>query len=158
MRSFLLYIVTLIALASLGLSLWLVSSTPKIAYVESGIIMQQFTPAIKARQQLEQEKAKWQADLKILEDSAKATIEALRRESKSAGKQRLSELQQKFAKQNNDYGRFKRSNEEQAVAREREVLQQVVEKINGFLKEWGDKNGYDIIFGTTGRQGRADRG
>lgn len=131
-------------------SLIKVLSQPKMAVVDTTTLIGNFTESIAAKKKFEQEKSSWDIRAKNLKDSIKAAVDAMAKEYDSAGKTRRVELQDNLKKWNDEYARFTRALKEFSRKREMELLQPVIDKVNSFVKNWGDEHGYDIIYGTAG--------
>jgi outer membrane protein len=127
----------------------ILNSPPKIAYVESGKILENFSEAIKAQKKYETEIGKMESELKVIQDSLNAALESIKTGYDKATKEKRKVLTQNLDKWNKDYAKYSKFVQESSVSKRNEIMQPVVEKINGFLEIWGHEHKYAIIFGTT---------
>lgn len=136
------------ALASGLLAYWLAKGGKKVAFVDSSQLMTSFKVAHLAETQLQEEDKKWKSDQKILQDSLDAYMLKMTSEYEKANPKRRRELQDELSAKNQQIGNFKRANENNQQKLRQEKMTGIYSKINAFMKEFGAKNGYDIIFGT----------
>ena len=87
------YIIGILAcvLAALAMLFNFVRRPAKIAFAETPILLSEFTEAIKARQEFDEEKKTWEKNLKLLGDSLQAAMDKLKSEyEKSSPDKRCS--------------------------------------------------------------------
>lgn len=122
----------------------------RIAFVESGKLIENFSETIKARQSMEEEFGKWDGELGQLEDSLKSTVERLKEEKPAPGSSRAEELKSELSKRNTDLIRYREAVGQRKISLENESMEPVIRKINEFVELWARKHNYDIILGTVG--------
>jgi outer membrane protein len=144
------HIFSVLALATaIGALIWhKMDRPPKIAYVETAVIMSQFSEAIKAKHQFEESQKEWDANLKRLNDSLMATMSRMKTEYDKAPVPDKKKMRDELDKRNDDYQRYTGAVKKMSQDKEQELMEPVIKKINGFLDIWGSQHGYDLIFGT----------
>lgn len=148
MKKLPLQLILVIIIVAAGLATNYYFLTPKIAYVESSKVIDSFTEAIKARQKLEADVEQWEKELKMIEDSLNTATTELKNGYEKGSNEKKKELAENLDKWNRDYARYSRSVEQKKVAREQELMQPVIDKINKFMEIWGAQHGYRFVFGT----------
>lgn len=123
-------------------------SLPKIGIVDNVSLLANFSEAIAANKQYEEEKKQWEANIAILEDSIKTAVDVLSKEYEKASKERKKELEQKLQECNARYTQYTKNIERLYYTRREEIMGPVVTRVNDFVKQWAETHGYDVIYGT----------
>lgn len=137
-----------LALGASALGWNLAHKAPKIGYAETAILMTEFTEAIQARKTYEASQKEWDKNLKLLNDSLMAGMERMKSGYDKSSKAQQDSMRHSLQLRNEDLQRYTNAVKQQAVDKERELMDPVVKKINSFLDLWGTQHGYDMIFGT----------
>ncbi len=123
-------------------------SVPKIGYVETPVLLQGFVGSEEARLQFVEAQKSWDINLKLFQDSIRAQVDLMNKSynsmspaQQSGARGRLDSLQDAFEE-------YQRRVKQLSVTKEQELMTPVLSKVNAFLKEWGDANGYTMVFGT----------
>ena len=124
---------TLLALGALAYAHF---SQPKIAYVRSEKLVNEYAGMKEARQLWQQKQLQWQANL----DTLKADYR--KKEKANAPKEELQVLMQNIQQ-------YASATEQMAVEEDRKKTEAVLEQINVFVENYGKEHGYDLILGTT---------
>jgi outer membrane protein len=121
--------------------------TEKLAYVDNGKLIEKYTPMIELRKELEKKSSRWKSNIDTLQSDFEKALKKYEkaRASMSEKERKLNEellqnKQQQFL-QYSDAAKAK-SNEEANKA-----SSSVLVKLNTFIKEYGKKNKYKLIFG-----------
>lgn len=109
---------------------------PKIAFIKSEILINEFAGMKEAKQIYQQKRQQWQANI----DTLRADYQ--RHQSNNASKEKLAALNQNIQ----NY-----SATVEQLSREEDIkkTEAILEQINVFIEKYGEENGYDIILGTT---------
>lgn len=122
---------------------------PKIAYVDTQKLMLGFSEATKVEKVLKNENDKWQKELQILKDSLDVHVKMMSKEYDNATSARKKELQDILSASNQQINNFKQANIKKMEKLQADNLGSIVKKINIYIQEYGKKNRYSIILGTT---------
>ena len=142
-------ILTLLVLLGLSIAVAaILHPTPRVVVVDNGIMMSQFSDAITARKQFELDKAKWDANLKILEDSIKSSVTYMTTNYDKATKPQRGEMERRLSRWNTEYTRYNQAIRDMKPQRERELMDPVLRRIDSFVGTWAKKHGYDMVLGT----------
>ncbi len=120
----------------------------KIAYIESGKMMEKYPTAVKARAELTKKTDEWKKNISTLEAELTEMNKVMMEQGTQWDKQKLLNKQEEFNKKQQDYARYTRAISEKAQQKEQEIFTPVYNEINANLKKFGEKKGYSIIFGT----------
>jgi outer membrane protein len=122
--------------------------SPKIGYVDSATLLQQYKGAAAAKGKLDKELEEWQKNVKTLETELAQLNQEILKASEKWDRQQRSRKKEEFEKKQTDYARYSRAVNEKAVKREQELMQPVFDELNAHIKDFGHQHGYKIIFGT----------
>jgi Skp family chaperone for outer membrane proteins len=125
------------------------SSTPKIGYVDNIILIGQFNEAKKARKELEDFNSEWQKHASLLKDSMDLFMRNMGSEYNAASAGEKTRLRNLMQSKNEEMADFVAANQKRSQDKEKLLLDPVIKKINSYVQEYSEKNGYDIIFGST---------
>lgn len=131
-----------------ALALHFLKKSPKIGYVETAILMTEFSEATKAHIEFENAQKEWDTNLKALNDSLMATMEKMKADYEKSSSTTKDSLRSLLQKRNDDLQRYTNAVKKLAVDKEKQLMDPVIRKINSHLDLWGKQHGFDMIFGT----------
>ena len=123
-------------------------ATGKVGYVNSNLMLENYPGAIAAREKLNAQMTEWQENIKTLEAELSQLSQELVDKGKKLDKKTLAEKNDALKKKQEDYLRYTRAIQEKAATLEQELMQPVFDEINVFITDYGEEEGYAIIFGT----------
>ncbi len=142
--------ILVINLFLIGAVVWLyMEGSPRIAYVQTNYLLSNYQGFKDASMAYQQKSSVWKANIDTLAselDAMKADYEAEKSQLSSKEDDLTKELLRTRQQQLTQYRegiRQKAAQEDQAMTAK------VVQEINAFLKEYGKKHNYKIIFGAT---------
>ena len=146
----LLLLLLILALAvSIGLFAWNKTSTPRIAYVRSAVLVNSYL-GMKEAQNLYQEKmSKWKSNIDTLRNDYQQAINKYNQEVKSLSVKEKQEREIYLRKQEDNLRQYAGTLEQKATEEDRKMSEGVLNQINSYVKEYGEKQGYDLILGIT---------
>lgn len=136
------------ALAAAALAWNLTHKAPKIAYAETSVILAEFSEAIQARKEFDAAQKTWNENLKGLNDSLSAAMEKAKAAFDQAKPAQKDSMQKALNQRNAELQNYANTVKQQAAEKDKELMDPVIKKVNGFLDLWGKQHGYDMIFGT----------
>lgn len=149
-KKFLVGLVSLV-IASLAFSGYLFfefKAVPKIVVVDNAILLEHFNDAIIARKEFNDEKKKWEQNVKNLEDSVKAAFELMNATYNSSTIKKRAELEKNLQKWNDEFNQYSRTIDGLSKQKETELMKPVLERLNSYIKIWAKRNGVDAVLGT----------
>jgi outer membrane protein len=134
--------------------LWLtigLEGQPKVAYVHSEYLFENYLGTIESYKMLEVKAKKWGDNLDTLSTSYRATFtkyeagkETLEPKEKQQLEKRLQQKQQLFAK-------YQKSVEQMKSEEDKKMTQSIIKQMDAYLRDYAINEGYDLILaaGTT---------
>lgn len=86
----------------------------------------------------------------VLFQTGKQKLKAYEKERSSMSKKELELKQELLANKQQQINNYQQAVQKQLVEEDKKVTQTVINDINDFVKEYGKKKGYRVIFGATG--------
>jgi outer membrane protein len=133
---------------ALGLAIWNFMTSPKVAYVRSNYLLDEYTGMKEATDAYHEKQKKWQNTL----DSLKHYIEnetgkyiqdsvTLSKIQKAEKREHIGQLKTDFYRTSEHYNKLLQEEEEK-------ISENVMKQMNQAIKVYGKKHGFDIILGT----------
>lgn len=151
MKSNLLAALALVAgLAALGMQLLKGGAEKRIAFVDTNRLMTGFSEAHKANKDIKVEDDKWRGNVKVMEDSLKSFMDSMTVRYDAASVADKKTMQDELSMRNQQINNYTaaQTRKMEEVAQKR--LAAVYEKINAYMREYGNSKGYHVILGTSG--------
>lgn len=120
-------------------------NTPKVGYVKSQIIIQDYKEMISASDQFDQELKLVQNNL----DTLQARYEALRAREFQITEKEKKEWTYQIQVAQNEFENYNMQVSQQMEARRNELTGKVLQTINDYIQKYGKDNNYKMILGTT---------
>lgn len=133
----------------IGLFFWNKISTPSIAYVRSGAIVEKYSGMVEAKKLYKEKMGQWQSNLDTLEVDYQKNVLRYQSELPSLSKSARAEREEVIRRQEQNIREYVKVLEEKAKSEDDKLTEGVINQINSYIKEYGEKNGYDMIFGAT---------
>jgi outer membrane protein len=129
---------------------WLYTeSRSKIGFVQTAYLLSNYQGFVDASVSYQQKSAIWQSNVDTLRrevETMKSDFETQRPTLTAREKALTEELIRTREQQLTQY---RQGVQQQAAREDQEITGRVVQEINAFLREYGEKNAYKIIFGAT---------
>jgi outer membrane protein len=145
----LLFSVGCISLVALVVGVINFYQTPRIAYARSYDLIDKYDGMKEARMTFEAKKSAWQSNIDSLTQGLQNAIGKFNTESHSLSPAQKNELQQFLAGKEQELIHYTKAVEEKAQEEDKQMMQAVLNQVNSYVEEYGQKNGYDVILGTS---------
>ena len=146
--SFLAIAALTLSLVCLGLTGYMLSTSTNVAFVESNILLAEYSESKQAQEELAAKIEEWSGNVSTLQQELEALNNTLIEQAEGwSTSQREAHLQQMQAKQQ-ELGRYSNAVNQQAAELEAELMEPVYATINNRIKAFGAQEGYSIVFGT----------
>ncbi len=136
-----------ISLSALGYSL---AKTPKIAFIRSDELLNKYKGMQEAKAKFEEKAKGWQATSDTLKSSFEAALKTYEKASATMSASARVQKEQELRSRQEEYGRYAQALNQQAEQEDKKLTENVLAQVNAFLKVYGEKHGYDVIFGANG--------
>ncbi len=141
-------IAIILAVIAIAFSAYTYLNSPKIRYIDSSVMLEKYNGAIKAREDFETKSNAWTENIQVLETELNKMNEEIVADGSKWGKKKLADKKKDLDKKGREYAKYRRAIEDKASKLENDLMQPVYDELNSLLEEFGEKKGYDIIFGT----------
>ncbi|MDI9342118.1 MAG: OmpH family outer membrane protein [Sediminibacterium sp.] len=141
----------MLTMAFIGLG-WLFyksSNIPSIAYVKSSDLVYSYLGMKDAQKKQAAEESKLKASLDSMRLNMESEINQYNASFAALSKTEQSRQKEILAAKENAYRNFGQSVQERLKNSDESLTTGVLNQINSFIEEYGQKKGYDIILGTT---------
>jgi outer membrane protein len=136
-------------LVALLLSIYALCNQKKAAYVRSQDLIYKYQGMVDAKAAFDGKREGWQANIDTLTVNFDNNVDWLRSNHQQLTEEEIKEKQQFLKKQQEDIRTYTQQMQQKAEEEETQLLQGVLNQVNAFAEEYGKREGYDLIFGTT---------
>ncbi len=145
-----LVILNLILLAIIAfLVIFYYTNNPKIAYVKSSHLIAQYQGFIDATQAYQGKNSLWQANIDTLRNELQQEIEELEASKPNMTVKEVTLSEELITNKQRQFMQYQQAIQQKAQEEDQSMSNKVLEEVNAFLKEYGKKHNYTIIFGAT---------
>jgi len=122
-----------------------VADTEKVAYVESGKLLDGYKGMQDARRAFEAKAKGWEQQNNNLIRGFQAAVQQYQKQAESLTPEQRAATEQKLQAQQQQAGQAQEKLQRQAQEEEAKMTQQVLERINKQVEKYGKTNGYKLI-------------
>lgn len=141
-----------LALAGAGLAvgvIGLASGGANIAYVRSSKLIYDYAGMKEAQAQFKQKTEVWRSNVDTLTSAFEGAVNAYNGEAQSLTTQQRREREAELREREAGMTRYAKAIEEKMRKEDQEMTNAILGQVNSFIEEYGRRNGYDVILGTT---------
>lgn len=129
---------------------WLyLERSPRIAFVQTGHLLTNYQGFKDASQAYRQKSSVWQANMDTLARELNVLKEQYEENKKSFSTREKELTTTLIQTRQQQLDQYRQGISQKAAQEDQEMTGRVVQEINAFLKEYGEKHHYKIIFGAT---------
>lgn len=136
------------ATVALIFSIYQFNGSSKIAYVESNVLIAEYSESKEARGELDTKIKEWQANINTLNGELEALNTELVEKAEGWDTQKREAHVAKMQQKQQELGRYNAAVNKKASELETELMEPVYASINSRMKAFGKEKGYKIVFGT----------
>lgn len=133
-------------IVNLGLTL---DKRSQVAYVKVGELLDKYQGMVDARAQYQLKEKTWKANVDTLGQELEQMVKDYERKSGSMSARERQLTEQLLETKQNEFLRFRDAMQQKAREEDTKMTEAVVNKVNAYLKEYGEDAGYDLILGAT---------
>ncbi|TGE25771.1 OmpH family outer membrane protein [Hymenobacter aquaticus] len=122
-----------------------VADTDKVAYVESGKLLEGYKAMQDARRSFEAKARGWEKQNQALVTGFQNAVQQYQKQAESLTPEQRAATEQKLQAQQQQAGAAQEKIQRQAQEEEAKMTQQVLERINKQIEKYGKDNGYKLI-------------
>ncbi len=138
-----------LAAASLGLCLYCKATSPRIAYVRSAVVVENFLGTKEAQARYGQREAEWQANLDTLGNRLNQSAAVYQTAFAAWNPQEQARQRTELERKEREFQQYQAAVREKAQVEEDKLLQGALTQINSFVKAYAEAQGYTVVLGTT---------
>lgn len=142
--------IAIIALAASVFSFFYFQSQSELVYVDVNKLMEGYKRTQTEREAFNKKTAMLKANVDSLVAGWQEELKAYEKERVSMSEKELELKQQLLANKQQQVNNYQQAIQKQIQEEDRKVTQTVINDINDYVKEYGKKKGYKIIFGASG--------
>ena len=142
--------ISLIALAASIFSFFYLQSSSELVYVDVNKLIDGYQRTKAERTKFEEKANTLQANVDSLIGDWQEELKTYEKERSSMTKKELELKQELLTNRQQQIGNYQQAVQKQIQEEDQKATQTVVNDINDFVKEYGKKNNYKIIFGAGG--------
>jgi len=117
----------------------------KIAYVESSKLLEGYKAMQVARRNFEAKAKGWERQNQNLVGGFQAAVQKYQQQAASLTPEQRAATEQRLQAQQAEVGQKQQQLQQQAAEEEAKVTQQVLERVNKLVEQYGKDNGYEMI-------------
>lgn len=149
MKNFIALLLTIAIIILACLTFYLYNRQPKIAYVDTGKLLDEYQAMRDAKAEYAGQTKQWQNNLDTLQQEVQQEIDQYKLQADGMSKAEREKTEKQIRIRQEQYYNYKKATDEKAGQEEGRLLDRVLSKTNLFMIDYGRKKGYDVIFGTT---------
>lgn len=143
--SFFLSILALVA--SISVVVYVNSNHPKLAYVDSALLVQEYEGMQDAVKAYQTKAAVWQANIDTLAAELSRTVREFEKNKNSLGPNEVKLSQELIQSKRAQFLNYKKAISEKAQGEDEKMTKAVMEEINAYVKRYGEQQNFEIIVG-----------
>ena len=137
------------SILTLTLIMGLRSNDRNIVYVRSAELVNNYSGMVEARERFQSDRNEKQANIDAQAETLKHDLEAYDKERPDLSEAERNTRELEFDQRHRDLKRYAQEIGEQTGEQEDEMLEGVLNQINAFVEDYAQKQGYDLVLGTT---------
>ena len=128
---------------------WYLNSRDRMVYVDSNKLVNGYKGMQDAKKMYQQKATQWKANVDTLTSELQAAIMKYEKEVGAMTAKEKSLTQELLRSKQKQLGEFQQAMNTKAQQEDGQMTTQVITQINAYLKKYGKKKGYRIIFAAT---------
>lgn len=121
----------------------------KLAYVDNMKMVQGYEGTKKVRAEFEQKTKTWQMNIDTLAKELEESVKKYGRESSAMSEKERKLTEELLNNKQQQFLQYREATQQKIQEEEKKFTEGLLAEINGFVKEYGEKNGYRILLGAT---------
>jgi len=131
----------------------LTSCTPKVGVVNTEKLITDYKETVKVEKEIKEKQEKAKQEIEVLIQEFQAKIVTYQKEAKKMSQKSRAQKEQALAVEQQNIQQKQQQLPYQIQQEGADAIQKISKKVNEFVKDYGKKNGYQIIFGTVNVNG-----
>lgn len=136
-----------VVLAAVGVYSQWSNPSPKLAYIESGKVLNEYKEMKVAREQFQQKTVIWKGNIDTLAAEFQSGLQHYEKDKATLSKKEQELTEQLLKGKREKWMQYQQAIEKQAAEEDQKMTAEVLNKLNTFLTAYGKEKGYMFIFG-----------
>ncbi len=124
-------------------------SAPRVAYIRTGELLAGFAGLKEARSGLQRQTMAWKANVDTLASEFQTAVVNYRQRRDGLSDSERQDQEELLGRQNDHLLSYKEAIDQKVLDEENSMVESVLEQINTLVEDYGRRQGYDIVLGTT---------
>ncbi|GAB1445661.1 hypothetical protein MASR2M41_13750 [Flammeovirgaceae bacterium] len=137
----------LILVVGVVVFLWL--NNQKVVYVDANKLINGYQRMTDAREEYQAKVNVWKSNIDTLSSELTQRIKEFERDKPRMSSREIAVTQELITTKQNQFREFQQAMNVKAQKEDEEMTKRIVDEINGYLKQYGERHGYAIIFAAT---------
>jgi outer membrane protein len=150
MNKYLNIFLVVIVVTAVSVSVWAKLSIPKISFVRIGKIVEDYRGMKEARIIYQKKAEGWENNFDTLKTDYERTLKKYNEDLTKLNKEDRKIREEYLRRLETNLREYSISLQNKAKEEDGKLTQGVLNQINSFVEEYGEKHGYNVVFGTTG--------
>lgn len=142
-------IITITFLVAAGSWIYQLLTEPKIGYVRSHDMIYRYEGTKRAQANFQQKSQQWQARVDTLKMEYRKALHDYQRKTDDLTEQEKEHIEERLNKQQQQIQQYTRAIGQKTQDEDEQRMQEVLNQVNSYVKEYAKKHNYDIVYGTT---------
>ncbi len=138
-----------ILMLAIGFLYYLQFSSSDLVYVDSSSVLNQYQGMLDARRTYQGKTNTWKANIDTLASEVQRSIKKYEKEVTVMSEKERKLSQELIRSKQKQLADFQRAINEKAAQEDAEMTARVIKQVNAYLKKYGEKHNYKIIFAAT---------
>ena len=138
----------ILSICSLGIAGYSLTNTDKVAFVESNVLLAEYSESKEAQEELNTKIEEWSANVSTLQNELEGLNNTLLEQAEGWSTREREDHLELMQQKQQELGRYSNAVNQQASQLENELMEPIYATINNRIKAFGKEEGYSIVFGT----------
>ena len=121
---------------------------PRVGYVDTSVLLQQYSGAQEARAAFEQRSQEWQGNVQTLQAELGELNARLTNDAGRLGPDNTATLQDSIRTKERELARYAQAVSGRRAELEQSLMEPVLAELNARIQDFGSEEGYDLVLGT----------
>jgi outer membrane protein len=143
-------VLVIVLVGFVAFATWMFMQRRQVAYVDTNVLMEKYKGMIEAKKEYKGKVKVWKANVDSLMKNWEVELKTYEKERTSMSKKEIKLKEELLRNKQQQIGNYQQAIQEKAMKEEQLATQTVVNQVNDYIKEYGEKHGYDFIYGANG--------
>lgn len=126
---------------------YLQSKTPKVAYIRSVYLLENYEGTKEAYEEFQKKAIEWQGNTDTLKSQYQATFMSYRENEATLSKEDKQKVQQDLMQKKANFEKYQQAIQEKSAEEDQKMTEAVFKQIDAYVQVYAKKKGYDLIIG-----------